>query len=531
MYHQFWAPKAGVCLLLVGPGLVALAGLVRAGSRPAVLAALFLGLATVSTVTSGSVVVALTGAPNWGTGLLFVAAVAGAWALGAAATDERRRQVLLAVVAAAVVNAVVAWLQARNLVTPALESPQRSFGLMGNPVHLGALAAGAVWLVGERFGRGRGRAGWLAALVVVAGAAQLSGGRAAVGLAVAGAGLATVRAGVRRGAAIVVATVAALSLAPAWADAGAVSGSSRALGSEATAQVDLRWTVWGIALDAALERPVQGWGPGRFQAATSPRTTATMSEGGVSIWKDAHNWVVEYAVTTGFVGLGLLGAWLATAGAYSRGPLAVFAALLGLFLLVEPQSVAVTPLALLALGAAAREPAPVPPPGRAWPLTAAAGVAVGAAAAGSLLAGEAFLRQGQLDTSVRPYERGAALLPPWADISRLGGRIQSYAALRSPPLQRRALAFARDATRRDPDDPLTWTYLGQLELAWGSDDGARRALARARERNPWLGEALGASADLARRTGDGELLAHSCGRLRVLGKSRSSCGEAATVDP
>ena len=532
LYHSFWAPKAAVCLALVGPGLVALAHLVRSGSRAAVLAALFLATVAASAVAaSGPWVLAVTGAPNWGTGLLFAAAVVGSWAIGAVTTDERRRQLLLAIVAAAVVNAVVAWLQARDLVPPALESPQRSAGLMGNPIHLGALAAGGVWLVADLIGRRRATLWWTAPLVLLAGAAQVSGGRSAVGLSVLAVLAALPRAGLHRGAAIVAAVLLGLWVAPVEATEGTVSGSSRVVGSEATAQVDLRGTVWRISLDAALDRPVLGWGPGRFQAATSPRTTATMSEKGVSIWKDAHNWVVEYAVTTGFLGLGLLGAWLVASGWRARGPLAGFAAAMAAFLLVEPQSVGITPLALLALGASMRGPPASPVPAKPWGVLAMVGLAAGLAAGAVLVTGEALLRRGQLDTSVRDFERGAALLPAWADVSRLGGRIQAFDAIRSPALQRKAIGFARQATRREPEDPLAWTYLGQLELVWGSESEAGAALRRARERNPWLAEALTSSAVLARRTGDQALLDDSCRRLGVLGRTPTPCEGPATVEP
>lgn len=531
LYHSFWAPKAAVCLVLVGPGLAALAQLVRGGNRPAILASSFLVAASLSALWSGNLVVALTGAPNWGTGLVFVAALAASWALGVVAGTRRRDQILMAVVAGAGINAMVAWLQARGLVPPALESEGRSMGLMGNPVHLGALVAGAVWLVVHRVGWRRRSLAWVAPLALLAGAAQLSGGRSAVGLTVLATLAGLARSGVKRGAAILAAAVIGMAAASAWAGEGAVSGSGRVVGPDATAQVDVRGTTLRVALDAALERPVLGWGPGRFQAATSPRSTAAMSEGGVSIWKDAHNWVAEYAVTTGFVGLALLGAWLVAAGRASGGPLVGFAVVVGLFMLVEPQSVGVTPLAFMALGASSRGPAHPPAVGRGLRLASTALMAAGFTLAAVFLVGEAYLRRALLDTSVPTFERGAALVPPWADVSRLGARIQTFGALHSPEQRQRVLALARQATRRDPTDPSTWSYLAQLELVWGSDAAAGRAATRALERNPWLLEGLSSAVVVAKRTGDEAGLAEHCRRLKILGQGHRACGGPATVLP
>ncbi|MDP9386447.1 MAG: hypothetical protein M3Q48_00585, partial [Actinomycetota bacterium] len=160
-YHSFWAPKAAVCLLLVGPGLVAVAHLWRTGVGGARPAALFLVAAAVSALLSDNVVAAVIGSPNWGMGVVFVAVLVGAWALGAAAGPERRHQIVLALVAGAAVNAAVAWLQARGLVPPPLESPGRSMGLAGNAVHAGALFAGGLWLCGELARRARRWVGWL----------------------------------------------------------------------------------------------------------------------------------------------------------------------------------------------------------------------------------------------------------------------------------------------------------------------------------------------------------------------------------
>ncbi len=524
-FHLSWAPKAAVGLVVVGPGLVALARLVAARSRPAMLAALFLVWAGLCTLASESVPLAVLGGINHGTGLVFIALLVGCWALGRQLGELRRRQLALILVLVATANALMAWLQAHDLVPPALESPGRSSGFMGNPVHLGALCAGALWLLARRVGREEGQWAWLAAVAAVAGGAQLSGGRtAAVLCAVAVLG-GLWRASFRRAAAVLAAACLGFAVFPLGAQ-GASQVSTRSVGPEAGTQVALRWDLWRMGLEASAERPVWGWGPGRFETATSPRLTAPLVRDGR--WRDAHNVVVEYAVTTGPLGLALFGWWLAAAARRSRGPLAGFALAAGLYLLVQPQSVAVTPLILLALGASGPRPAD---PARAWggwTAAAAAGSALGLVGAGLLLVGEASLERGFTDSSLPDYRRAHRVLPPWPEVSVLGSRIEAYHALSSRREEHRtgSLALAREATRRDPSDATSWAYVANLELAWGSDARAATAVERALSRNPWQGMALGARAELARRRSDHTARADACRRLSQLGPVPRLCGGA-----
>ncbi|HET7488250.1 MAG TPA: O-antigen ligase family protein [Acidimicrobiales bacterium] len=520
--HPFWAPKAALCLLLLGPGAVAVARLVAAGDGAAMAATAFVAAAGLSAALSDKPALALVGGANWGTGLLFDATLVGAWALGRLCTGHRRRQLVTAVLAAALVNAAVGWLQARDLVPDVLESPGRSAGLMGNPVHLGALAAAAIVLAGSRLREDRRWYLWVGALALLAGAAQLSGGRSAVGLGLVATAVVAWRAGPRRGAAAVAAVVAGALVASVWAGGKAVTGSSRAVGQESTAQVGERIDLWRLSVGAIGRRPLLGWGPDRFEAATTPRYVPPVTEGGRQIYRDAHNWVVEYATTTGLVGLGLLVAWLALAARDARGPLAAVAAVAGVFLLFEPLSVSLCPLALLALGASTRGP-PLPAAGPAWRAAAVAGLLVGAGFAVVLLAGEVRLRQATLDISRDRYRQAAPLLPAWPDVSLAGARVEAYFGLHDEAARRATLELARQATRRDPASSQAWAYLGQLERVWGSEQRARAALDAALRRDPWLAEALERRASLARSGGEDGVLADVCGRLKTLGRTTPSC--------
>lgn len=536
LYYRSWAPKAALCLVLLGPGLVVLARLAVAGSRPAILAAAFLGWAGLSTVVSDKPTLSLVGAANLGTGLLFAGTLTGAWALGAFAGERRRRQLLVAIIAAAVVNAAVAWLQARGLAPEGMTDPRlgvagRAGGLTGNPVHLGALAAGALWLLGRRVGHERRSWWWLLAVAAVAGAAQLSGGRAAVALAGVAVLACLPAAGLRRGVALVGAALVGVALAPAGAE-GAVVGSARVarpVAQTAIAHTDTRFAVWRISGSAVLERPLVGWGPGRFEAATARRYDARSAREGTT-FKDAHNWLVEYGVTTGLVGLALLLAWLGMAGWAAGGPLVGFAAIVGASSLVQPLSLAVTPVALLALGAAGAGRGHGAGAGCSgalgwrWGVAAAAALGAGVVAAAVLLVGQVGLKQGQARDSPRQVQRASALLPPWPEVVGVAAGVEASYGLAGDERHRRAtLELARRATRRDPADPAPWAELGLIELAWGSEGPAGGAFRRSLELNPWGVDALRGSVTLATRTGDHATFAESCRRLRILHRAPPGC--------
>src|SRR5207237_9857353 len=116
----------------------------------------------------------------WGTGFLFVVALASAWALGASLDAPARRGVERALIAAVLVNAVLGLLET----VADLDDFRigkvfgRAMGLLGSPIHLGmACAAGLALLASRRFGR---TGAWALAVVLMAGALQASGTRAAL---------------------------------------------------------------------------------------------------------------------------------------------------------------------------------------------------------------------------------------------------------------------------------------------------------------------------------------------------------------
>lgn len=533
-YHSFLAPKAAIGLVALVPGLVtlfrmALPGTAGSATRTtARLAIAFAAVAALSSVVSDVPLLALTGPANSGTGLLFILLCAGSWAIGASLTSGRRELLATVIVSTAVVNAAVAWLQARGFVPPGLELEAngplagRAAGLLGNPVHLGALCAGALLLVGARLRADAPVAGWLVVAGLLVGGAQLSGGRSAVGLSVLAVGVALVRwwPGWRRVASLLAVIVVGVQLSIAGVQM--VTGTSRLEGETSLQGAESRLSVWGFGAEAAAERPLLGWGPGRFAAATTPRYTPEVMREGV--FDSAHSWPVEYATTTGLLGLGLLLGWLGLAARAAGGPLAWFTALYGLFALVEPMSVALTPVVLLALGAAGpssrleAEHRHRRGSGRAATVIAAAGAAAGLLVAVPHLAGERAMADAVLDTSPSAWQRADGLLPAWPEVAHLGARVSSFHGLLADggDHRRSALQLARAAVDRDPANARWWVHLGFLEMKWGSTAAAGAAFDEALDRLPWYPLALEGAAQLSAATDDTDAKDEACGRLSTV---------------
>jgi hypothetical protein len=391
----------------------------------------------------------------------------------------------------------------------------RSSGLWGNPVYLSGFLAGAVWLVVPRV-RHRPLA-WGAFVVLLATALQVAGGRFAVALLAVVLVASWVTSGPRLAVLLAACLGLGLLLGTGLAAQSGGASVSRRTTVAAASGVRPRLESWATARAAIAERPLLGHGPGRYRAPPPPHPTFAMAraDGADRLYADAHNLVVEYAVTTGVPGLALLLTWLALAvrRARWRSPLAGFGLLVLAMHLVEPQNVGLTPLAFLALGAAApvaRLPRPVVPfAGRA--LLAGAGVAL----AGTLLTGTYHLEQAHLDFTLADARVARGLLPPWPEVREQTARIYTFTAKteRDPDARARALQWRRAAVAADPDDPAGWLDLAEAELSADHAAGAREGFAQALERNPWSARAMNGLGRIAMAEGQsaraGELFRRS----------------------
>jgi hypothetical protein len=244
-------------------------------------------------------------------------------------------------------------------------------------------------------------------------------------------------------------------------------------------------------------------------AATTPHRTLALArnEGPDRLFADAHDLVLEYAVTTGLPGLMLLLGWVAVSTRRRwREPLLGFSLFVLALNLLEPMHVGVTPVAFLALGAAGVSAGPARAARLAW---RAAGAVLTVAALGVTVAvGTGFyeLRRGQLENRANEARHGVAALPGWSQPAEVVACLEAFADIskgqRGPGP--RALAWFTTAAQRDQADPAPWNDLGDARRSAGDLAGATNAYAHALRRDPWSVRAAIGLASVDERSGRGD---------------------------
>jgi len=488
-----WAVRWAMLPAIAGLGLPLLAA---SRERAARWALAWLGWAALATALAPQPVVAFWGEYRVGTGLVFLAAVAGAWAIGARAGAAAARPVATALLVGCTVNAAIAVVAQLTDLTAFGVAPLegRAVGLYGNPVYLAELLTGGLWLAVHRVDR---RAG-VASAVLIAAAIELSGSRAAFALMIGVALVAVWKLPRRWVAAGAVAAGIALGAAVAAVAPGTTTGTDR-VSTVAVADSGLapRAGTWAGGLSALHSRPLWGWGPGGTLAAAGPRRTLAVAraEGPDIMFADAHDLVVESLVTTGVVGFGLLVAWMLSAVvAARRRPrgegLLGFAALCAAVCLVEPAHPGVAPLAALALGTAGAWAAPAARRRVGAAVTAVAGLAVTA----WLIAGLVALHEADLAGSPAAAQSAARRLPAWGEPDALVGRLIGFESItrRDARLLDDAIGWWQSAAARDRANPASWDDLGAALEHAGRLPDAGAAYRHALADNPWSARALNA---------------------------------------
>lgn len=524
-YAASWAPRVTLLLPLIVPGVVALVLASRRRVPAARWCLAFLAVAALSAALADRPVLALVGNYNRGSGWLFLAAGFGLWALGLEIDDRGRRLVGTALIAGIVVSALVGWLQsALDIPIAQLDAGgTRAPGLTGNAATFGGLMAGGFWLVADRIASDERWVSWSIVAVVVSGAVQLSGSRAA--LAVLG-GFTLIwlvrtvrRHSVRRGLVLAVAVGTGVVLSMQIAAGGA---TSRARDSVDPTAGNGRGATWVAGVEAIGEHPVLGVGPARSKAVVMPllgpdlaRTEPLDTEP-----DDAHNFLLEYTVTTGILGGALFAGWMIVAGRHARGPGAGFAAGIAAVGLFQPVAIATAPLAFLALGSAYSRSGD---PGRDWGRIARGvgllGVVAGLAAGGVFMRGEIALGRAYTDSSATEAATADRLLPPWSIVPSIQWRIHAFEAITEDDGEawHAALDAARRATERDPSSAHLWANLGDLRLRSHDLDGAEAAYTEALARHPWSLRAVNANIYFSDRHGDAARVQELCDRRDELG--------------
>ncbi len=527
VYATHWTPKAALALVVIGPGVVALVLAALARDRASIAAIGFLAIAGLATITSPAPLMSLVGLYNHGTGLLFIAAAVGMWALGRRLSTTAAARLELVLIVAATINAVMMWIQNSRAFQGAVFTlvDGRPPGLLGNPVHAAALLLGGFALLLERWrntpeaGGGDARAIAVVGLgALFASALELSGGRIGIGVLVIVALVGCARVGWRRGVILAVAVMLGLGVASLAVEDG--TGAAARVATSGNSPLAGRVDRWRMAEPAVRARPLLGIGPGLYRRGTSRFATPASARafGADSINIDAHNVVVEYAVTTGIFGVMALLGWLLLAARGARGGLAWFAAAGAVSLLLQPQFIGLTPVLALALGAAKRDA--VTP--ASWSRAAASGAIafalIGALAGVGLMRADALERAA--DASHRPADGRTAVraLPIWPtpDLTLANAYARVAVSEKRPAAWARAIAATRAGRRRDPSDPDVLNRMGELEFAHGSLARARRAFAAARFWNPQSVVSRLGLAGVEARAGNQQASDRWCRSVKVL---------------
>ena len=496
-----WSLRSAVLLVVAAVGLPILISQARGPHSLAARAAVaFLAFGSASSALSQNHTTAVFGLYGQGTGLLFMASLAGAWAIGRSLHPDARPMLERALLLGVFVNIGIALLESMvdvGRISPDLVGEAgRVSGLAGNPVHLAALAVLAVALLLPRFAAAPMK--WALPVAAAAAATQLSGTRGAVVIMVVIVVWAAHRIGLRITALFTLALILGLAAGTAIGTSSNATGRAGQVGS-----LSNRPATWLSASHSIIEHPVLGVGPGQFRTATSPYRPVSVarSEGPERLFTDAHNIFIEYLTTTGLLGLGALLVWLFAAIRSSHGWLLVGALGVLVIHLFEPQSVITTPLAFLALGASAalgvdrRE--------RRSPilLAAVSCCMVGAFAAASMfLLGEFEMNQVQLDLRVAPAQEADRLLPAWPLTASLVARAWLFRGITNHHNQAEykvSRSWRLAAVQRDNTDPELWNLLAELDESLGNQHDALIEYTSALRLNPTSTRAMDGLARLA----------------------------------
>jgi hypothetical protein len=298
-----------------------------------------------------------------------------------------------------------------------------------------------------------------------------------------------------------------------------------------------RLTVWKYSFDGLTERPIGGWGFGRFRAATQRHFSADFvrqfaSDDVRQAWFDGHNLVVTTAVAVGVVGL-VLAIWFGVASSVlARGPLAYFVLVLALTWLVQPAGLSTLPVGLLALGTSVpRLEAETVAATTRRPRMQLAFTMVGTLVAAWILVADVALKRAVDAQSADGIESAATLFPRdsvVADLAAQAWLLEFVESGRDDSIRPKVLRWSERSVDWEPDRPyFLASHAGRL-LAFGDYSGARAALDRALVLQPWhIQSWLGLHA-IAVRTDDADLRRQSLLNLCELGVPLDDCATLTT---
>lgn len=538
VFSGFVTPKYLVLLLVAAVGFVPAVRLARSSriAWTARAAIVFLVVGLVSALLSPAVNIGFFGLDGESSGWLFWLGCVGAFALGARLRRNELDWLFAGFIGGAVINALVAIFQVTqspsNLL--ALYQGSQADGLLGNPIYLEALLLGALALIAHRAVLSERRMAWWPVVALLSVTLEFTLERVALPIMLVIIVVSLAAYGLRRAVPFGVLTLAGYGLGYVTGGSGL---SARVASGTAQTTFGTRLRIWNLALKSVVHHPFFGIGPGQVASVIAPHLTRsfalTLGNGNGVLPFDSHDFLVEVLATTGILGFVAFVAWVAGAGLKARGPFLACALAMLAIELVEPLNLAITPMALLALGAAtvthageqtglaalrqwksslrakvtvavAPEPDADPPgaedvrpvavklrPFQPAPVLTALLTALSLLVGITMVIGDHYLLV-SYDAQQPAPKIAAALqantyIPYWPDPpAAVAEGYLLRADLTTPSAVNQALSWQSLAARRDPRDPTLRSAMGSLELQLGNLSGARAQFLDSLQLDPWI---------------------------------------------
>ena len=535
---DFWTARMMLLTLALPYGVACLAGLVCRGDRAALFGVALVIWATVGALASAAPWQSMVGSLGRSESVVLLAGYLALWAIARRLSRPGRQAAVPVLLVSGSIAAFIGLAQVlAQIDTGSLAMVSgRASGLSSNPVYFSGLCSALIAVAAHRAVRSPHWWRWGLLVFAYSLVLGLSGSRAGV-LSVIAVLLAIAVAAPRTRLLAVPPLAFVAGIIASYVVQSAIGSGDVAAGRLSSSSGGGRLDVWGFGLSAVRERPVLGWGIGRFRPAiqehfSSDFVRVAARDDVMFSWFDAHNLIVQIVVGLGVVGLVLAVSFLVFAVRAAHGPLLFgAAATCGTFLL-QPTNIHLAPIAMLLLGAAlprseglAAADSAERRPRRGWHVGLVGVAAVVGLGWASLV--------GVMDLQWAASSATATIDDDLAVSRRFGFDVTIANAVSNAADETYANGSVGDAelleaaerpTELEPDFPHWWNQLANRRWRLGDDVGMKAAIDRALELQPTNPRSWTLMLLYAQAIGDDELESDALAMACSL--AAPSCSEA-----